>query len=172
MGTNAVPVQPMASHASEVRRLIAAGEGRNAIARKLGISTASVSRLAQSMGLTFDRAGTRAATEARKVDLDALRTRALEGAYREMVAGYDELEQGRRGEYRAILRDEGGIERESYVGRIPARDRQQLANAILIHRRIARDIELAENPAGQAAQSLLSALAAQVGIQDVPNAGS
>jgi ribosomal protein L17 len=57
-----------------VRRLHAAGLPRNAIAREIGRSGSTVSKIADSLGLTFDRAETTAvATAARSADLAARR---------------------------------------------------------------------------------------------------
>ena len=48
----------------QIRDLHAAGHGCNAIARQLGRDRSTISRAANDMGLTFDRARTRAATAA------------------------------------------------------------------------------------------------------------
>ena len=49
------------------------GLGRNTIARRLGVSAASVTNICQAAGLTFDREQTRVAVAARKTDAAALR---------------------------------------------------------------------------------------------------
>lgn len=51
-----------------IRQLHAAGTTRNDIARDLGRSPASVSKVCADLGLTFDRTAVQAATEARKAD--------------------------------------------------------------------------------------------------------
>ncbi|MGW6455519.1 helix-turn-helix domain-containing protein [Streptomyces sp. NPDC055078] len=57
-----------------VARLHAEGKGRNEIARALRRSGKTISDIASSLGLTFDRATeTRVATEVRQADLAALR---------------------------------------------------------------------------------------------------
>lgn len=71
-----VPVHPKTR--AKVIDLIQQEMPRNQIARECGVSTATVSRIAQSAGLTFDRAQTKAATAARGADLAALRTRLAE----------------------------------------------------------------------------------------------
>lgn len=58
---------------SRVRELHAEGMGLNAIARELGLSASTVSQMAKQEGLSFDRAATRNAVEARKVDAAAMR---------------------------------------------------------------------------------------------------
>ena len=53
----------------QFRELHALGYGRNRLARELGIPPVQVSRGAEAMGLTFDRAKIQAATEARMADI-------------------------------------------------------------------------------------------------------
>lgn len=53
--------------------LARSGESRNAVAREVGVSTSTVSRVARTASLTFDRRRTEAATRARQVDLRAER---------------------------------------------------------------------------------------------------
>ena len=69
----------------QVRRLHAEGKSRNAIARSIGRSAASVSKIARELGLTFSGgARVAAATEARRADAAARRElladEALDGA--------------------------------------------------------------------------------------------
>lgn len=60
----------------QVRALHAEGLSRNEIARRIGRSGRTVSRLAAELGLSFERSGaTVAATEARKVDAAERRSR-------------------------------------------------------------------------------------------------
>lgn len=54
------------------------GLGCNAIARELGVDSATVSRWAKKTGLSFDRSQVAAANEAHKVDLAAGRIRLAE----------------------------------------------------------------------------------------------
>ena len=56
-----------------VRELHAAGKGRNAIARALGRSGQTISKLADELGLSFDRSAVVRATEAAKADAAAKR---------------------------------------------------------------------------------------------------
>ncbi|MFC8095357.1 hypothetical protein [Streptomyces sp. NPDC057301] len=69
----------------QVRRLHAEGQSRNQIARSIGRSAASVSKIARELGLTFaGGARVAAATEARRADAaarrDLLADEALDGA--------------------------------------------------------------------------------------------
>lgn len=56
-----------------VRSLHAAGRNRNQIAKELGRSGSTVSKIAAELGLRFDRAAVQAATEARVADAKARR---------------------------------------------------------------------------------------------------
>lgn len=68
-----LPVSP--EKRADVLRLHGEGKGRNAIAAETGVSTFSVSKIVAAAGGSFDRAKTKALTEARKVDLAELRAR-------------------------------------------------------------------------------------------------
>lgn len=57
----------------EVLTLARSGLSRNEVARRTGVSTASVSRICAAAGVSFDRAPTAAAVEARIIDLKAAR---------------------------------------------------------------------------------------------------
>lgn len=63
---------------AQVAKLVAEGVSRNQIAKDLGIGAATVSRIAKAEGLSFDRSMTRAAVEARSVDLADSRTKLAE----------------------------------------------------------------------------------------------
>lgn len=73
---------------ARVRKLARGGMSRNAVAREVGISTYSVSRICAEAKppITFDRSAIKVATEARQVDLKAARgelaTRAVQEARR------------------------------------------------------------------------------------------
>ncbi|MGW3305896.1 GcrA family cell cycle regulator [Streptomyces sp. NPDC001073] len=56
-----------------LRQLHADGVSRNEIARQMDWSVATITNHATRLGLSFDRSATRAATEARQVDLTARR---------------------------------------------------------------------------------------------------
>ncbi|MEC4016087.1 helix-turn-helix domain-containing protein [Streptomyces sp. H27-D2] len=59
---------------ARIRKLHAAGQGRNEIARELNRPVGTISNLAKAMGLSFDKSATAAATAVRKADLAAMRT--------------------------------------------------------------------------------------------------
>ena len=74
------PVQP--EERARVEGLIRDGVPRNEIARRTGLGAATVSRIADAAGLTFDRSATAEATRARVLDLADARTRLIAGAVR------------------------------------------------------------------------------------------
>lgn len=61
-----------------VRQLHAQGLGRNQIAIELGRSAGTVTAIAKQLGLSFDRAATRAATVAKVRDVKALRAQLMQ----------------------------------------------------------------------------------------------
>lgn len=67
--TNPIPEETR----DEVLRLAREGVARNEIARRTGVSTASVSRICSGEDVAFDREQTAAAVKARVVDLKAAR---------------------------------------------------------------------------------------------------
>jgi ParB-like chromosome segregation protein Spo0J len=69
----------------QVRRLHAEGLGRNDIARAIGRSPSTVSKIAAALGLTFDRTATAVATEARKADARAMRAEIALGLLEDVV---------------------------------------------------------------------------------------
>lgn len=58
---------------ARIAELHATGMSRNKIADEIGRSWSSVSKTAKELGLTWDRAAPRAAIEARRIDLAAMR---------------------------------------------------------------------------------------------------
>lgn len=64
----------------QVRALHTEGLSRNAIAKRISRSYATVTKVANELGLTFDRAQTAEATRVRQVDAKARRTELAERA--------------------------------------------------------------------------------------------
>ncbi|MFC5720359.1 helix-turn-helix domain-containing protein [Streptomyces gamaensis] len=77
----------------QVRRLHAKGKSRNAIARAIGRSASTVSKIAREEGLRFE-GGARVApaTEARQLDLAEARRLMIERLYRRAAANLDRVE--------------------------------------------------------------------------------
>jgi ParB-like chromosome segregation protein Spo0J len=102
MGGDAVAEPITDRDREQVRRLHAEGKSRNAIARAIGRSAATVSKIAGQEGLTFSGgARVAAATEARRADAAARRElladESLDGALRqvERVGGSDSARDAR-----------------------------------------------------------------------------
>jgi DNA invertase Pin-like site-specific DNA recombinase len=75
-----------------VKELHAQGLSRNAIHRELGIPQESVSNIARDAGLSFDRARTRAATQAKVDDARKARVEIIHRLYGQAIAGLDRLD--------------------------------------------------------------------------------
>lgn len=110
-----------------VKELHAQGLSRNAIGKTMGRSGRTVSRIADELGLRFERDRTRAATEAKKADAAARRARlqveALDGAQRLMGQMFAPTKiynfGGRDNEYN-----------ERDVNEPPFRDKRDIATAL------------------------------------------
>ncbi|WP_425829318.1 hypothetical protein [Streptomyces fractus] len=78
----------------QVRRLHAQGLTRNAVARQIGRSASTVTKIAKAEGLRFDGGArmTGAATEARRQDLAAVRTEAQHRLYTRALANLARVE--------------------------------------------------------------------------------
>ncbi|KJE23695.1 Helix-turn-helix domain [Frankia torreyi] len=120
-------LRPVADgEAEQVRALHAEGLSRNKIAERLGRSPSTVSKLAQTLGLEFDRAATRAATRAAVVDAAARRAEILTATYQRLGEVLSRL--GARQPLAHGETKDGEIV-ESSVTVLPARDVQALATA-------------------------------------------
>jgi hypothetical protein len=140
------------------------GMSRNDIAREIGRSGSTVTKVVHDAGLTFDRAPTKAATEARKVDLAAkrasLRAKFLTRAD-ELLDMFDKP---------VTVFNFGGRD-NSYAERTLDRptigDMRSLVQAAATAS--TQEIRIAQADAGQgeeAARSLLGGLAAALGLTD------
>ncbi|MFI9117888.1 hypothetical protein ACIGW0_00515 [Streptomyces bikiniensis] len=76
------PVHP---RAEMVQVLAERGFGRNEISRRTGIPEVSVSRIAESLGITFDRSQTEQALKARLADLKESQMGLAMGAIEDMI---------------------------------------------------------------------------------------
>lgn len=126
---------------AEVVRLHGEGLGCNAIARRLKIGVASVSRIAREAGLTFDRSATDLATRARTIDLAATRTLLLQ---KMAVASSDMLDDlegpylvysfgGRDNTYREHLLDSPPVEVRRSVITTAAQTTDRIARYLDAH---------------------------------------
>jgi len=109
-----------------VRELHAQGLSRNAIAEAMGRSGRTISRIADKLGLTFDRERTRAATEAKKADARARRA-ALALA---LLDDVDQLRARLHTQYVVYQFDREGDLVTGVLAQPPARDQRDLMMAI------------------------------------------
>jgi hypothetical protein len=129
-----------------VRELHAAGLSRNAIAREIKRSQATVTKLAAELGLSFDRRRTRAATAAKQDDAKARRA-----ALAVKLLGLAEQEADAFTQP-ATLHSFGGKDHtynSKTVDRPPARDRRDMAATIgLLLDNHARLLDMDADPQG------------------------
>lgn len=110
----------------KVRRLHTAGRNRNQIAAALGRSGSTVSKIASQLGLTFDRAKVRAATEAKQADAKQRRASIVHRLYTLTERTLDRLE---RAEHERSEANMGEVVRWA-VTELPAGDVRNLTQTI------------------------------------------
>lgn len=110
----------------QILDLAAAGRGRNEIAEEVGRSPGTVTKVCKAAGLDFSRAATQVATEARKVDLAAMRSRLEQESWVQYGLVLARLEQPAR-----LIQFSGTLGQwsEKDVDTIPAKDLADLARA-------------------------------------------
>lgn len=111
----------------QIRELHADGLGRNDIARQLGRSAGIVSKVTAELGLSFDRAATKAATAAAVIDAKARRARLMEGLLDDAEALRAQLFA------ETVIRNFGGKDNtynEKTVPRPPFRDQREIVQAV------------------------------------------
>lgn len=132
---------------AQVKALHAEGLTRNEIARQMRRSGKTVSRIAEMLGLDFDRTRTAVATEARKVDARAKRTALAE-------ALLDDAERLRQQLFApALAWNFGGKDNTYEQQQIPQpsfRDQYQIMSAIGVA--VDRHLRLDDHDAGDSAQ--------------------
>ncbi|QKW08054.1 helix-turn-helix domain-containing protein [Streptomyces sp. NA04227] len=145
----------------QVRRLHAAGKSRNAIAREIGRSSSTVSKIGRELGLRFE-GGARVApaTEARRQDLAAVRTELQQRLYARASANLARVEAN---DYtRTELLPNGRVVRVT-SHEPPAQDERHHSQAVASY--LASAQRLAEVDAGSssgAVRSMLTDLAAGI----------
>lgn len=156
-----VPVQP--AQRARVIELIKLEHGRNAIAAEVGISTASVSRIAKDEGLSFKKAQTAAATAVRRIDRAAVRADIIDRMYLRSQKVLTRLEAPK---FKYRMPTEFGSETVEDDDPPPG-DEKNLASAIGIYMDKATRLELVDSDAGEAgARSMLADLGQMLGIND------
>lgn len=147
---------------------IRAGElGRNAIAKKHGLSGSTVSGIAKAEGLEFrGRRQVAAATAARSVDLAARRQRIMDRIYGRVEHLQDRLEAE---QFVTVFKGQYGSEYRKTLDFVPTVDERNIADTI--SRYVTSSSRLAELDADRrvdGAKSLLTGLGRALGITDGP----
>jgi hypothetical protein len=144
-----------------VRELHAEGKTRNNIARAIGRSPSTVTGIARSLGLSFDRTATAAATHARQIDNRARRTEIVGRLYDRAEQILGRLEAKR---YTFTATTVNGIETKT-LDHVPAPDEKALASAMSTHLGAAARLEQVDADKGsEGAKSMLGGLAVALGI--------
>jgi len=109
-----------------VRELHGQGFSRNAIAREINRSPATVSKIAKGLGLEFDRSSTKEATAAVVADAASRRTALVS----EMIDKAAELVSQISGPYTAVFPDKEGNAVETPLARITPGAARDLCSAV------------------------------------------
>jgi hypothetical protein len=147
---------------TQVLTMCRAGRTRNDIARELGIGAASVSGIVERAGLSFDRRGIAAATEARRIDLAARRSRIIDRGYTRLEALQDRLEAPK---FKTLVKGQSGAEQVRELAFVPTVDERNLADTFARYVTSLTRLEQvdAERPA-DSATNLLTDLGVALGI--------
>lgn len=112
---------------AQVRACHAKGLGRNAIADELGVARGTITKVANELGLDFDRTATAVATKARSLDMKARRLDIIERLYTraETVLGRLEAET-----FTALVPSAPGVQTPEELTFVPAAEERGLAGAM------------------------------------------
>ncbi|MCI3276981.1 GcrA family cell cycle regulator [Streptomyces cylindrosporus] len=110
-----------------LRQLHADGVSRNEIARQMEWSVGTITNHAQRLGLSFDREATRAATDARQVDLTA-RRQVIQAELLELVQ--EQMERA-RGRYLLTGMTQTGEIAAQWLDLPPAKETKDLTSAAM-----------------------------------------
>ncbi|SDD86385.1 helix-turn-helix domain-containing protein [Actinokineospora iranica] len=147
---------------ARVRELHAEGKTRNDIARAINRSPSTVTGIARSLGLSFDRSATAAATTARQIDNRARRAEIVGRLYGRAEHLLARLEAPA---YTFTATTINGIESTS-LDHVPAPDEKALASALSTHLSAAGRLEAVDADKGsESAKSMLGGLAVALGIR-------
>lgn len=113
---------------ARVRKLAREGNSRNAIAKLVGISPSSVSKICAEAKppISFDRSATKAAVEARTIDLKAKRTEISQMAVEEVTRLFKLLTE----EHEVIHWDKDGFMHRGTIDRPTSGDIKNYATSI------------------------------------------
>lgn len=154
-----------------MRKLHAQGMTRNDIARDIGRSPSTVSKIARGLGLSFDRSATAAATAAKQRDNKARRADIVARLYVRVERILDRLEAP---EYRFTATSVNGIETRT-LDHVPGQEEKALSGAISGNLGAAARLEQIDAHKGaDDAHSMLGQLAAglQAAYDQLPTQGA
>jgi hypothetical protein len=147
-----------------VRRLHGEGKSLSATAREMGRPTSTIALVAKRLELFWDRSKMAAAVSAKQVDNRARRAALIEAAYIEMGEIVERLRDGRgtpskTGEFRTILKGEGGAEHTATLDFVPSVEALNLLRAFSVVAKTAVDMEKVDGDQGvEGAKSMLGNL--------------
>lgn len=112
---------------AKVRACHERGLGRNAIADELGVARGTVTKVANELGLDFDRAATAVATKARSLDMKARRLDIIERLYTRAETVLARLEADT---FDALVPSGPGVQSHDVLTFVPATEERGLAGAM------------------------------------------
>jgi hypothetical protein len=157
---------------ARVMALHAAGKGRNEIAREVGYSTATITKIVSAAGKSFDRSETAVAVAARVIDLKARRAAIVTRLFNRSEFLLARLEAP---SFKTLVKIQGGGEESRELDFVPTPNERDLNAAIAGYLSTAAKLELQDSSQGaEVAKSMLGNLAEALGItkpgDDVPPA--
>jgi hypothetical protein len=154
------------SKRDHIVELAMAGMGRNEIAREVGVSGGTVSKVCDKAGILFDRRATELATRAQAVDAKKRRAQMLtqqhEIQFLTQQAMLKTLE--RRGTWPTLAKGPMGSMETRRLAYIPADDFVKTQNGLNAGMSMINRLEETLNPAAEEAGNLLDQIAKGLGI--------
>jgi hypothetical protein len=148
----------------QVRAAHKRGLGRNAIAEEVGVARGTVTKVANELGLDFDRTGTAKATEARSIDAKVRRLDIIERLYTRTEFILSRLEADI---FEALVPSGPGVQDVEQLGFVPAVEERQIAAAMNSYLAAAEKLERVDADNGvHAAESMLGKLVEGIGVPD------
>ena len=122
----------------DVRACHAKGLGRNAIADELGVARGTITKVANELGLDFNRAATAAATAAQSIDQRARRQKIIERLYARAETVLDRLEAET---FDALVPSAPGVQSHEQLTFVPATEERGLAGSMAFYLSSAEKLE-------------------------------
>lgn len=149
------------AHRDQIRALHAKGLSRNAIAKEVGLSTGSVTKVCRELSLSFDRSSTYLAVQARQIDLKDRRQTIVQQLYDRAQANIDRL-NGDGYKHRVQLANDSFVVVDDAP---PSPDERNHASSINSYLSAAARLEAVDTDAAStSARSMLTKLGEALGI--------